>query len=262
VSGLELPDSSNPVDYIQHHIHNLTLGEGVWSIHLDTLLTGWVLGGLLVWVAWKVGRNLDVENRTGAENVLEALLEFVDDLVKSAFHQEHAMIGTLALTAFMWVLLMNLMDLIPIDLVPWLFGLAGVEHWRLVPTADQNAPLGMALLVFVLTVYYNIRVKGFYKYMMTFLTHPFGIWLAPVNVMMTLIEELAKPLSLGLRLFGNMFAGELGFLLVALLPWWVQPLPGTVWSLFDLLVVVLQAFIFMVLTVMYLALAHQSADEH
>ena len=261
MSGL-LPDSSNPVEYIQHHLTNWRFGEGFWAFHLDTLLISWLMGGVIIYLGYRVGRSLSVERPSGIQNVLEAVLDFVDGLVKSVLGRGHTMIGTLAMTVFLWVLLMNLMDIIPVDLIPWLAELLGADHFRAVPTADPQAPLGMALLVFVLMIYYNIRIKGAYQYMMEFLTHPFGIWLFPINMVMKLIEELAKPLSLGLRLFGNMFAGELGFLLVALLPFWVQPLPGTVWSLFHILVVVLQAFIFMVLTVMYLALAHMGSDEH
>lgn len=261
MSGL-LPDSSNPVEYIQHHLTNLRIGEGFWSINLDTLLVGWILGGIIVYAGYRVGRSLSLDNPSGIQNVLEAVLDFVDDLVRSVLGRGHALIGTLAMTVFLWVFLMNLMDIIPVDLIPWLVGLFGVDHFRVVPTADPQAPLGMALLVFVLMIYYNIRVKGFYQYMMEFLTHPFGIWLFPINIVMKVIEELAKPLSLGLRLFGNLFAGELGFLLVALLPFWVQPVPGTIWSLFHVLVVVLQAFIFMVLTVMYLSLAHMGSEQH
>lgn len=259
---MQLPDSSHPVEYIQHHLHYLVVGEGSMSIHLDTMIMSWLLGGLMVYVCWRVGRSLSVENPTGMQNILEAILEFIDGTVRNMFPKGHPLIGSLAMTAFMWVLLMNLIDIVPVDLIPWLAGLGGAGHFRPVVTADQNAPLGMAFLVFILTIYYNVRVKGFYQYMKMFLTHPFGIWLFPFNIIMTLIEELAKPLSLGLRLFGNMFAGELGFMLVALLPWWVQWFPGTVWSLFDLLVCVLQAFIFMVLTIMYLALAHQTEEQH
>lgn len=261
MSGLQLPGSSNPVEYIQHHLHYLTVGEGFWSINLDTLVIGWILGGIIIYIGWRIGHSLSLDKPSGIQNVLEAVLEFVDDLVRSVLGRSHTVIGTLAMTVFLWVLLMNLMDIIPVDLIPWFASGFGAEHFRPVPTADPHTTLGMALLVFLLTIYYNIRVKGFYQYTRMFLTHPFGIWLFPFNIVMTLIEELAKPLSLGLRLFGNMFAGELGFMLVALLPFWLQPVPGTIWSLFDLLVAVLQAFIFMVLTVMYLALAHLG-EEH
>lgn len=254
--------SNTPVEYIQHHLQYLTLGEGFWSVNLDTLFISWALGGIIIYVGYRVGRNLSLDKPSGIQNILEAVLEFVDDLVRSVLGRGHTVIGALAMTVFLWVLLMNLMDLIPVDLIPGLASVLGADHFRPVPTADAHTTLGMALVVFVLTIYYNIRVKGFYKYARMFLTHPFGIWLFPINIVMTLIEELAKPLSLGLRLFGNMFAGELGFMLVALLPFWIQPVPGVIWSLFDLLVAVLQAFIFMVLTVMYLALAHLGDEEH
>jgi len=262
VSSAGLPGPDQPVEYIQHHLTYLQAGEGFWSLHIDTLFFSWLLGGLIIYGGWRVGRSLSVENPGGLQNLFEAILEFVEDLVKSAFPTYNPIVGPLAMTAFMWIFLMNAMDLVPVDLLPWLASLVGIHYLKVVPTNDPNATLGMALLVFILTIYFNIRVKGFYQYSMQFLTHPFGIWLAPVNVLMTLIEEIAKPLSLGLRLFGNLFAGELVFLLVALLPWWSQFIPGGAWAIFHLLVITLQAFIFMVLTIMYLAMAHQPAEEH
>lgn len=252
----------DPVGYIQHHLTNLTVGEGFWTLNIDTLFFSWLIGGLLVFLAWKVGRNLNPDNPTGVQNLLESILEFVDNMIKEIFPVSNPLIGPLAITVFLWVFLMNVMDLIPVDLLPTVASHLGVPHLKVVPTTDPNATLGMALMVFMLVVYYNIKVKGLWGYVKTFLTHPFGIWLFPVNAVMTLVEELAKPLSLGLRLFGNLFAGELVFLLVALLPWWTQFIPGGAWAIFHILVITLQAFIFMVLTIMYLALAHQSQDEH
>ncbi|MCI0591523.1 MAG: F0F1 ATP synthase subunit A, partial [Gammaproteobacteria bacterium] len=243
--------SDDPVGYIQHHLTNLTVGEGFWTLNIDTLFFGWLIGGLLVFLAWRVGRNLDPGKPTGVQNLLEGILEFVDRMVKDIFPVTNPLIGPLALTVFMWAFLMNAMDLIPVDLLPTIARHLGVHYLKVVPTTDPNATLGMSIMVFALVVYYNIKVKGLVGYIKTFLTHPFGIWLFPINIVMTLSEELAKPLSLGLRLFGNLFAGELVFLLVALLPWWIQFIPGGAWAIFHILIITLQAFIFMVLTIMY-----------
>lgn len=253
--------TDNPVEYIQHHLTNLQVGEGFWTFNLDTLVFGWLLAGLLVFISWRVGRNLSLDNPRGAQNVLEAILEFVDGLVKSTFPGHNPLIGPLALTVFLWVFLMNLMDLIPVDLLPKAAEYLGIHHLKVVPTTDPYTTLGMSLSVFALVVYYNIKIKGAAGYFKTFLFHPFGKWLMPINFIMTAVEELAKPLSLGLRLFGNMFAGELVFLLIALLPWWILWVPGSLWAIFHILIITLQAFIFMVLTIMYLTLAHQSLDD-
>lgn len=250
---------TSPVEYITHHLANLRVGEGWRAIHLDSLIIGWLLAGALIVVSYVVGRRLSFDRPRGMQNVLETVLEFVDHQVRSIFPGRNPLIGPLALTVLLWVFVMNAMDMLPVDLLPWLLGLVGVEHFKSVPTADPNTTLGLALTVFVLVQFYNIKVKGL-EYLLDFLRYPFGIWLAPVNLVMTLIEEISKPLSLGLRLFGNIFAGELVFLLIALLPWWIQWLPGGAWAVFHILVIVLQAFIFMMLTIMYLAMAHESHD--
>ncbi|UCH52990.1 MAG: F0F1 ATP synthase subunit A [Pseudomonadota bacterium] len=250
---------SSPVEYITHHLANLRVGEGVMAVHLDTLIVSWVIATMLIVVSYYVGRRLSLAQPRGLQNVLESVLEFVDQQIRSIFPGRSHLIGPLALTVFLWVFFMNAMDLIPVDLLPWILSLFGVENFKGVPTADPNTTLGLALTVFLLVQFYNVKVKGL-EYLLDFLRYPFGIWLAPVNVVMMLIEEISKPLSLGLRLFGNMFAGELVFLLIALLPWWIQWLPGGGWAVFHILVITLQAFIFMMLTIMYLAMAHESHD--
>lgn len=255
------PATHDPVEYIQHHLTNLQVGEGFWTFNLDTLGFGWLLAGVLVFISLRIGRNLSLDNPRGAQNVLEAILEFVDSLVKSTFPGHNPLIGPLAFTVFLWVFLMNLMDLIPVDLLPKAAEYLGIHHLKVVPTTDPYTTLGMSLSVFALILYYNIKIKGAAGYFKTFLFHPFGKWLIPINFIMTAVEELAKPLSLGLRLFGNMFAGELVFLLIALLPWWILWVPGSLWAIFHILIITLQAFIFMVLTIMYLSLAHQSLDD-
>jgi len=261
--------ASDPSGYIRHHLHNLQVGEGFFSLNLDTLLIGWLLAGLLVATAWSVGRRLSFERPRGLQNFLELVVEFVDRQVRDVFPGRNPIIGPLAVTIFLWVFAMNAMDLLPLDLLPALAAAAGLPHFKTVPTTDLATPFALAVSVFVLVMYYNIKIKGLAGFARQFLTHPFGKWLAPVNVVMTTVEELAKPLSLGLRLFGNMFAGELIFMLIALLAfggfgllWLLQVVLSSGWAIFHILVVTLQAFIFMLLAVVYLGLAHIELDRH
>lgn len=254
--------TSNPVEYIQHHLTNLTIGQGFWSFHMDTLVFGWLTAGIVMLLVWLAARHPDPDHPRGLQNVLEAIVEFVHEQVSSIFPGESRLVGPLALTAFLWIFLMNAMDLLPVDLLPKLASFAGVGHLRVVPTADPYTTLGLAFAVFLFSFYQQMRTKGLKGYLKMFLFHPFGKYLVPFNIIMTAIEELAKPLSLGLRLFGNMFAGELIFLLIALLPWWALWIPGSVWALFHILVITLQAFIFMMLTIVYMAMAAEKPDEH
>nr|VFJ67323.1 MAG: F-type H+-transporting ATPase subunit a [Candidatus Kentron sp. FW] len=282
MSGSITSTIDTPVEYIRHHLINLCVGCDP-STHqpaslidfsvffLDAFLISAMLAGLLMWLSWKVGKNMDVDNPDGIQNLLEAIIEFVNQQIKDVFPGYNPMVGPLALTIFVWVFLMNAMDLIPVDLIPWLLGFIGVHYLKVVPTTHLDVTFGLAVSVFALIIYYNIKVKGIFGYAKQFMTHPFGIWLFPVNIVMTAIEEIAKPISLGLRLFGNMFAGELLFMLIALLGafvgWWLLTVPaqvvlGSLWAIFHILVVTLQAFIFMLLTIVYLALAHEEHDEH
>lgn len=275
--------TSGTVEYMQHHLTNLCAGQcdpythqarGFWSLDVDTVFYSLLLGGLIVWAARWLGRRLSMERPGMFQNITESVLEFVDQQVKDAFPGHNPLIAPLALTLFLWIFLMNCMDLIPVDLFPLVGRLIGIPYMRIVPTTDLNTTLAMAFSVFALILYYNVKVKGLFGYLKTFLVHPFGIYLAPLNIVMTLIEELAKPISLGLRLFGNMFAGELVFMLIALLggalfvgagiigAFWfgLQIILDMGWITFHLLIVTLQAFIFMVLTIVYLGMAH--SDEH
>lgn len=251
----------HPDAFVSDHLQNLTIGHGFWSLHLDTLIVGWVLAALIVAVGWGLGRRLTVGVPHGLQNALEALVEFVDGQVRGIVPTADPLLGPLAFTVFVWVFLMNVMDLVPVSLLPAIASAFGVHRFRSTPTADPYTTLALALSVFSLVVFYHIRSKGLGGYLKMFLVHPFGPYLFPFNILMTAVEEIAKPLSLGLRLFGNMFAGELVFLLIALLPWWAAWLPGSLWSVFDLLVCTLQAFIFMILTIMYLAMA-SAGDDH
>jgi len=257
-----------PVQYIQHHLHNLSVGEGFWTFHIDTFFFAVVLAIFLGWIAKKVGDSLDPDKPTGVQNVLEIILEFVEQQVKDAFVGYNPLIGPLAFTLFVWILLMNAMDLIPVDLLPLMASWVGVPYLKVVPTANLDTPVALAGSIFVLIIFFNIKIKGLLGFIKMFLFHPFPagnifvkILLMPVNILMTIIEELAKPVSMGLRLFGNMFAGELIFVLIALMPWWIQFVPGGMWAIFHLLIITLQAFIFMLLSIVYLSIAHQSLEE-
>ena len=269
------------VEYIQHHLTNnsICLEDGgcgpmsFWQINLDTVFFSTLLGALIVFVAWRTSRSMVAGTPSGFQNFVESLLDFVQGQVKDTFPGHNPIIAPLALTIFLWVWLMNFMDLIPVDLLPYIaHTFLGIEYLKVVPTTDINTPLAMALTVFALIVYYNIKVKGVVGFIKMFLFHPFGKFLVPVNIVMTLIEEVAKPLSLGLRLFGNMFAGELVFLLIALIGgtlavgaaalFWapLQVVLDLAWLIFHILVITLQAFIFMVLTIVYLGMAH--TEDH
>ena len=269
------------VEYIQHHLTNLCAGScdpvthkdvGFWAWHLDTIFFSLLLAALIVFVAARLTSRMTTETPSGFQNFIESILEFVQGQVRDTFPGHNPLIAPLALTIFVWVWLMNFMDLIPVDLLPLIGRWFGVEHLRVVPTTDLNTTLAMSFTVFLLTVFYNFKIKGPVGYLKMFLFHPFGKFLMPVNIVMTLIEELAKPLSLALRLFGNMFAGELVFMLIALLGGaaaigaglllWLplQTLLDLAWLIFHLLVITLQAFIFMVLTIVYLGMA--STEDH
>jgi F-type H+-transporting ATPase subunit a len=271
----EQASGGGSVEYIQHHLTNLCVGDcqgtgGFWSFHLDTMFISYLLAALLVYVGWRVSSRLNPGVPSGFQNFVESILEFVAGQVRDTFPGHNPLIAPMALTIFTWVWLMNFMDMIPVDLIPQLGHLIGISHLKAVPTTDLNTTMAMSLTVFALIIFYNIKVKGPIGYIKMFLFHPFGKFLVPVNIIMTLIEELAKPLSLGLRLFGNLFAGELVFMLIALIggtlavgfaaAFWLplQMLLDLGWLIFHLLVITLQAFIFMVLTIVYLGMAHTS----
>jgi F-type H+-transporting ATPase subunit a len=271
----EQASGGGSVEYIQHHLTNLCVGDcqgtgGFWSFHLDTMIISYLLAALLVYAGWRVSSRLNPGVPGGFQNFVESILEFVAGQVKDTFPGHNPLIAPMALTIFAWVWLMNFMDMIPVDLIPQLGHLVGISHLKAVPTTDLNTTMAMSLTVFALIVFYNIKVKGPVGYIKMFLFHPFGKFFVPVNIVMTIIEELAKPLSLGLRLFGNLFAGELVFMLIALIggtmavgaaaAFWLplQTLLDLGWLIFHLLVITLQAFIFMVLTIVYLGMAHTS----
>lgn len=278
-TGGELTSSG----YIQHHLKNLTVcsTEQGWqwssaennyicngnfsAIHVDSM--GWsiFLGALFLWLF----RRVAVKGTSGVpgkwQAFVEMIVEFVDKSVKDTFHGNNPLIAPLALTVFVWVFLMNLMDLVPVDLLPWAFQAGGVDYMKIVPSTDPNITFGMAFGVFILIIYYSIKVKGAGGFFKELAFQPFGKWMMPFNLLLEGVGLIAKPVSLALRLFGNLYAGELIFLLIALL--FTAGIGGAVggfiaqmiWAIFHILVITLQAFIFMMLTIVYLSMAH---EEH
>jgi len=236
---------------------------GFNAIHVDSMMWSIGLGILFCWLFRRVAKKAEAGVPSGAVNAIEMVVEFVDNTVRDTFHGHNPMVAPLALTIFVWVFLMNLMDLLPVDLVPALLSLAGVHFQKIVPSTDPNITMGMAVGVFVLMLYYSIKVKGF-GFVRELTMNPFNHFLfIPINLFMEVVGLLAKPFSLGLRLFGNMYAGEMIFILIAALfsaglAWMVPAgLLQVGWAIFHILVITLQAFIFMVLTIVYLSMAHE-----
>ena len=243
-------------EYIEHHLTFLTAGEGFWSINLDSMFMVWVLGLTFIGVF----RYVATKGTSGVPGRLQCLIEvtfeFVNNLVKEIFKTEDKLIGPLSLTIFVWVFLMNSIDLLPVDYVPMIARTLGFEHFRDLPSADINVPMSMAIGVFILIIGYTLKNKGLVGFIKELTTQPFTHpLLYPVNFILELVTLISKPISLGLRLFGNMYAGEMIFILIALMPWWMQWALSVPWALFHILIVFLQAFIFMVLTIVYLGMA-------
>ena len=230
-----------------------------YTINLDSLGLTVILGCVFLLLFRYAAKKTTSGVPTKLQCFAEMIFEFVHDTVSSIFKRKSALIAPLSLTVFMWVFLMNAMDLLPIDLLPSLATAIGVPYFRVVPSADVNITLSMATGVFLLIFAFsfkNIGVKGFVK---SLTLHPFNHWLfIPINFILEGVSLLSKPVSLGLRLFGNMYAGEMIFILIALLPlWWIQWVLNVPWALFHILIVTLQAFIFMVLTIVYLSMASE-----
>ena len=259
--------------YIQHHLTNLQLnlktftigkGGGFWTLNLDTLFFSILLGTLFIFIFRKVAKAATSGVPGRLQNIIEVVLEFVNAQVKDSFHGRSALIAPLALTVFVWVFLMNAMDLLPVDLLPRIASFMGIPYLRVVPTNDLSATFALSISVFLLLLFYSFKIKGLSGVFSEFFMKPFGpyrfpwnVMVAPFNFFLRCVEELAKPISLSLRLFGNMYAGELIFILIALLPASVQWILGGPWALFHILFITLQAFIFMMLTIVYLSLAHE-----
>lgn len=243
--------------YISHHLTNLKVGHGFWTFHLDTLLVSGVLGLIVFLGMAKLASKASSGVPAGWQNLVEMVLNFVDQQVKDTYHGKSALVTPLAITIFIWVFVMNAMDLIPVDVLPQVLGLFGVHYFKSVPTTDPNLTFGMSLTVFVIMIVMNFKVKGAGGFMHEVFTVPFGVKLAPVNFLFRVIEDVAKPISLSLRLFGNMYAGEMVFILIALLGVYQLPL-ALPWALFHILIITLQAFVFMMLTIVYMSMASES----
>lgn len=255
-----------PDQYIEHHLEHLTLnlktftiGEsaGFWTLNLDTLLVSISIAMLLCFCLRYVAVRMK-EKPGKLQNGVEIVHEFINNSVHEVFHHKTTFIPSIALTLFLWIFCMNAMDLLPVDLLPRILGLFGVPYFKTVPTADPNATFALSISVFLLIIFFNVRAKK-HKLLKEMLTFPFGPFLFPVNFVFRIIEETVKPISLALRLFGNMFAGELIFILIAaIIPWYIQWPAGAIWAIFHILVITLQAFLFMMLTIIYLSMAHDA----
>lgn len=275
-------EAHTAADYIRHHLQNLAFGQlpdgtwglarsaeeaqamGFWALHLDTLGVSIVLGVLFLYLFRKAAVNATAGVPGGWQNFVEWVVEFIDSSVRGSFSGgRNLLIAPLALTIFIWIFLLNLMDLVPIDWIPGLMSALGLPYFKLVPTTDPNATFGMSIAVFLLVLYYSFKIKGAGGFAAELALHPFGKWGMPANLFLEVINLIAKPVSLALRLFGNLYAGEMIFILIALLfsagiGWGVMA--GFLqlgWAIFHILIITLQAFIFMTLTIVYLDMAHQ-----
>ncbi|MBQ0833843.1 MULTISPECIES: F0F1 ATP synthase subunit A [unclassified Marinobacter] len=280
--------AGTPVEYIKHHLQNLTYGKleagyerfdgsvmsetswtfartaqeasdmGFMAFHVDTL--GWSIAmgvlflGLFRFVAARA--TTGVPGRL--QNFVEVTIEFIEGIVRDGFHARNPIIAPLALTLFVWILLMSALDLVPVDFIPVLAQAMGLEYFKIVPSVDPNATFGISIGVFVLTIFYSFKVKGISGFAKELGMNPFNHWaLIPVNLVLEILVMIVRPFSLALRLFGNIYASEVVFILIALLPFWAQWTLSVPWAIFHLLIIPLQAFIFTMLTIVYLAQAHE-----
>ncbi|MGB0360227.1 MAG: F0F1 ATP synthase subunit A [Endozoicomonas sp.] len=290
--------ANTATEYIQHHLQNLTYGQlpagyeridnygnnlgglkestwtfaqtaaeakemGFWAIHVDSMLWSVFLGFAFILLFRYVAKCATTGVPGGLQNVIECIIEFIDTSVRESFHGKNPMIAPLALTIFIWIFFMNLMDLIPVDWIPGLAMLAGIPYMKVVPSTDPNITMSMSIGVFFIMIYFWIKVKGFGGLFSDLALHPFSsknpvakVALIPVNLLLETVSLLAKPISLGLRLFGNMYAGELIFILIAMIGYAQLPLHFG-WAVLHILVITLQAYIFMILTIVYLSSVHE-----
>ncbi len=267
-------------EYIQHHLRNLQVcrddsgawvwnhcSGNFWTINVDSMVIAVVLAVLLGWLFSGVARRAQAGRPGRVQAMVELIVDFVDGSVRGTFNGNNPLIAPLALSIVTWVFMMNLMDLIPVDWLPGVAHLAGVEYLKVVPTTDPNITFAMSVSVFVLVIYYSIRNKGAGGFLAELTLHPLSpselgvpkiFWpiVIAFNFILETVALLAKPLSLSLRLFGNMYAGELMFVLIALLGFYQLPLHFG-WAVFHILIITLQAYIFMMLTIVYLSQAHE-----
>jgi len=259
-----------PTSYIGHHLtyfRHPDSGGSFWTIHIDTLITSLILGLLVFGFLWLVTRKATAGVPSKTQAFVELALDFVDEQVKGIFHGRRDFVTPVAVTVFVWVLFMNAMDFLPADIMTWIYEhVFHLENWRSVPTADVNTTFALSLSVWAMMIFFSIKVKGFGGWMHELFCSPFGAnpFLWPANLLFNLVEYISKPLSHSLRLFGNMYAGEIIFLLLGI--WAATGAAGTIiggvlnlgWSIFHILIVALQAYIFMMLTIVYIAMAHES----
>jgi len=287
-------ESLTSTEYISHHLQNLTCGMhegswhcahnaeeakalGFWAINVDTLAVSFILGFLFLLLFRGVAKKAAAGIPTGAQNFVEWVVEFIDTSVRGSFTARNPLVAPLALTIFIWIFLMNFMDLVPIDFGPKAAEVLGIAHFKFVPTTDINATFGMAIGVFLLVLFYSLKMKGPGGFFAELAFQPFQaknivlkVIFLPINLILEGVNLISKPISLALRLFGNMYAGEMIFILIALMGGaWAGASGGNVtlfgsqillslgWGIFHILIVTLQAFIFMTLTIVYLDMAHQ-----
>jgi F-type H+-transporting ATPase subunit a len=279
-------DALTTSEYIKHHLTHLTWGKfpeghehaghwgfahsiqdaismGFWSVNVDSMLFSILLGVLFLGLFRMAANTASVDTPPPWQNFVEWIIEFIDDSVRGSFSGRNPLVAPLALTLFVWIFLMNFMDLLPVDQIPWLAGMLGVGHLKIVPSTDPNITFGLSLSVFVLVLYYSIKIKGIGGFFGELAFQPFPKWMFPINLLLEGVTLIAKPISLSLRLFGNMYAGEMIFILIALMygGGMAMGVFGGVlqlgWAIFHILIITLQAFIFMTLTIVYLDMAHQ-----
>jgi F-type H+-transporting ATPase subunit a len=265
-------------EYIIHHLHHLQAGSGFWTFNLDSIFWSLVTGLLGCFFLWRVAKSVSSGVPGRMQAAVEFLVEMVDSQAKGIVHnaESRKMVAPLALTVFVWIFLMNAMDLLPVDLIPAIWHVAGPaigakDYMRVVPTADLSVTMALSVTVLLICIYYNIKIKGGGGWVHELLSAPFGAkwYLAPFNLGMQIIEFVAKTVSHGMRLFGNMYAGELIFMLIALmggafftsvgLPLAIaHVIAGSAWAIFHILIITLQAFVFMMLTLVYVGQAHDA----
>ena len=276
-------------EYIKHHLQNLTYGQhsdgtwgvahsaaeakamGFWAINLDSMGFAIGLGLLFLFIFRMAAKKATTGVPSGLQNFVEMVIEFIDTSVRGSFSYKNAMVAPLAMTVFIWVFLMNAMDLLPVDWLPFAATTAGIPFMKVVPSTDPNITFGLSLSIFFLVLFYSVKMKGAGGFFSELAFQPFPKFLFPVNLLLEGVGLIAKPISLALRLFGNMYAGEMIFILLAVFTlngvhgFWggvsfgSQILLSTLWTIFHILIISLQAYIFMTLTVVYMAM---SADHH
>jgi F-type H+-transporting ATPase subunit a len=282
--------ATSSAEYIQHHLQNMTFGKlpegyvrydgtvvqadtwtmalsgteatdmGFMALHLDTLGFSLLTGLFFITLFRFVATRATVDTPNGLQNAVEMVVDFVQDIVRDTFHGKSPVIAPLAMSIFVWIFLMNSLKWLPVDYIPGLAHALGADYFKIVPTADPNGTFGISLGVFILIIFYSFKMKGAGGFIKELSFTPFTHWaLIPFNLFLEILGLLTKPLSLALRLFGNMYAGEVVFILIALLPFFLQWTLYVPWAIFHILVIPLQAFIFMVLTIVYLSQAH---EEH